>query len=206
MGPSDPGFLVVGHLNRPHGTKGEIFVWPLTDHPESTFAPGVILYLGSGDDAEPDPDLPPLRVDTVRPFRKGYLVGFGGMDDRTAAERFQGHYLLRSVEELEPPAEDELFYHELLGMRVATAEGEEIGVIREVFELRPADLLEVTRPDGRPVMIPFTREIRLAPLLVGHLPARPPQRPKRSLPPCGGCWRCRRTRMRSIMPADTPSS
>ena len=32
-------------------------------------------------------------------------------------------------------------------------------MVREVYELRPADLLEVTRPDGRPLMIPFVREI-----------------------------------------------
>lgn len=159
MGRHDPRFLVVGHLNRPHGTKGEIFVWPLTDHPESTYAPGVVLYLGSGDTGEPDPDLPPLRVETVRPFRKGYLVGFGGMDDRGQAERFQGYYLLRSVEELEPPAEDELFYHELLGLTVRTVEGTRVGVVREVFELRPADLLEVTRDDGRAAMIPFVGDI-----------------------------------------------
>lgn len=159
MGPGDPRFLVVGHLNRPHGTKGEIFVWPLTDHPESTYAPGVVLYMGPGDTGEPDPDLPPLRVESVRPFRRGYLVCFGGMDDRTQAERFQGQYLLRAVEDLEPPADDELFYHELLGMTVRTVDGARIGVIREVFELEPADLLEVTREDGRPVMIPFIREI-----------------------------------------------
>ena len=159
MGPSDPSFLVVGHLNRPHGTKGEIFVWPLTDHPESTYAPGVVLYMGSGESGEPDPDMPPLRVEEARPFRKGYLVRFGGMDDRTMAERFQGQYLLRSLEDLEPPADDELFYHELLGMTVRLEDGTRVGVVREVFELRPADLLEVTRDDGRPLMIPFVRDI-----------------------------------------------
>lgn len=159
MGRADPRYLVVGHLNRPHGTKGEIFVWSLTDHPESTYAPGVILYLGSGESGEPDPDLPPLRIDEVRPFRKGFLVSFGGMDDRSAAERYQGHYLLRALEDLEPPADDELFYHELVGLTVRTADGRRVGVVREVFELRPADLLEVTRDDGRPVMIPFVRDL-----------------------------------------------
>ena len=49
MGRVDPDFLVVGHLNKPHGTKGELFVWPLTDHPESIYAPGVVLLLGEED-------------------------------------------------------------------------------------------------------------------------------------------------------------
>ena len=176
MGRPDPSYLVVGHLNRPHGTRGELFVWPLTDHPESTFAPGVIVYLGSGEGGEPDPDLPPLRVDAVRPFRRGFLVSFGGVDDRTGAERMQGHYLLRPMEELEPPGEDELFYHELLGLRVVTTDGEPVGVVREVFELRPADLLEVTLEDGRALMIPFIREILVeADLDEGVLVIDPPE-------------------------------
>lgn len=176
MGPGDPDFLVVGHLNRPHGTKGEIFVWPLTDHPERTFAPGVVLYLGPGDTGEPDPDLPPLRVEEVRPFRKGYLVSFGGIHDRTGAERVQGHYALRAVGDLEPAADDELFYHELLGMTVRTASGELVGTVREVFELHPADLLEVTREDGRALMIPFVKEILVsADLDEGELVIDPPE-------------------------------
>ncbi len=176
MGPGDPDFLVVGHLNRPHGTKGEIFVWPLTDYPESTFAPGVVLYLGPGDTGEPDPDLPPLRVEAVRPFRKGFLVSFGGIEDRTGAERVQGHYALRSLDDLEPPADDEIFYHELLGMTVRTASGELVGTVREVFELAPADLLEVTREDGRALMVPFVKEILVeVDLDEGELVIDPPE-------------------------------
>src|SRR5690606_36202987 len=32
---ADPEHLVVGHIPKAHGTKGELFVWPLTDRPES---------------------------------------------------------------------------------------------------------------------------------------------------------------------------
>ena len=158
MGRNDPLYLVVGHLNKPHGTKGELFVWPLTDHPEGTFAPGVVLYQGTGTAAEPDPDLPPLRVETVRPFRRGFLVQFGGVADRNRAREFQGNYLMRAIDELEPRADDELFYHQLLGMTVETVAGEVVGEIVEVYELEPADLLEVKSEDRR-VMIPFLMDI-----------------------------------------------
>ena len=141
MGRDDPRFLVVGHLNKPHGTKGELFVWPLTDHPESVYAPGVVFLLGNQDDNEPDPDLPPLRIEAVRPFRRGVLVSFGGVHDRNQAELLRGRYLFLPVEELEPRAEGEVFYHELLDMEVETVDGEELGRITEVYEIRPADML-----------------------------------------------------------------
>ena len=158
MGREDPRYLVVGHLNKPHGTKGEFFVWPLTDHPEGVFVPGVVLLLGEEEANEPNPDLPPLRVDTVRPFQRGLLVHFGGVEDRNQADLLRGRYLFQSVEELAPLGEGELFYHQLLEMSVFTGEGENLGRVVEVFELSPSDLLEVRGPRGV-IMVPFANHI-----------------------------------------------
>ena len=153
-----PTHLVVGHLAKAHGTRGELYVSPLTDHPEHTFVPGVVVRAaGAGGDA-PDPDLPPLRIDAVRPFRDGWLVTFGGVEDRNTAELLRGRYLLRPLEELPEPEEDELFYHELLEMTVVTVDGEEVGRVVEVFETEPAHLLEVRRPSGGTVLVPFAAE------------------------------------------------
>lgn len=158
MGRRDPDHLVVGHLNKPHGTRGEFFVWPLTDHPERVFAPGVVLSLGEERDDGPNPDLPPLRVEATRPFQRGLLVTFGGVDDRNQAELLRGRYLYLPFEDVAPLEEGEVFYHQLLGMTVHTVDGEEVGKVAEVFEVSPADLLEVHGPRGV-VMIPFRSEI-----------------------------------------------
>lgn len=143
MGHSEPSYLVVGHLNKAHGTKGEVFVWPLTDHPEGSFSPGVILYVGDETGNAPDPTRPSLAVQSSRPFRRGYLIRLDGVETRDDAEALRGRYVLRPMAELEAVEEGEVFYHELLGMKVVTVAGEEVGKIVEVYELRPADLLEV---------------------------------------------------------------
>lgn len=153
-----PTHLVVGHVNRPHGTKGELFVWPLTDHPGLTFAPGVVVLPAGGDDRSPDPDLPPLEIVGVRPFRGGWLVRLDGVEDRATAETLKGRYLLRPIEEVEGADDDEVFYHELLEMTVETTDGREIGRVTEVYELRPADLLEV-RGRGGTTLVPFTHDV-----------------------------------------------
>jgi 16S rRNA processing protein RimM len=158
MGRKDPRFLVVGHLNKPHGTKGELFVWPLTDYPEGIYAPGVVLRMGPKDADEPDPDLPPLRIERVRDFRRGYLVTFGGVTDRNGAEALRGNYLFQDIAALEPLQEGEVFYHELLGMEVVTTSGERLGEIAEVYEVRPVDLLEVRRESGT-LLIPYLEHI-----------------------------------------------
>jgi 16S rRNA processing protein RimM len=158
MGREDPRFLVVGHLTKPHGIKGDLFVSPLTDHPGSAFAPGVVLLLGLPEGDQPDPDLPPLRVESARPFRRGWLVSFGGVDDRNQADLLRGRYLYRPAEEVEPLAEGEIFYHQLLGMHVVTVGGDDVGCVTEVYELAPRHLLEVTG-DGAQRLIPFSDEV-----------------------------------------------
>ena len=154
MDRPEPSYLVVGHLNKAHGTKGELFVWPLTDHPEGSFAPGVILYLGDDTGNEPDSTLPSVLIEASRPFRRGFLIRVKGVGTRDEAEALRGKYVLRPREELEEVQEGEYFYHQLLGMTVVTVGGEEIGEIVEVYELRPADLLEVQGP-SRTHFIPF---------------------------------------------------
>ena len=153
-----PDYLVVGHLNKPHGTKGELFVWPLTDHPEAVFAVGGRLHLGDEDGRPVHIPATELEMVDVRPFRRGYLVSFRGITDREGAERVAGRYLLRPFDEAEPPGEDEFFYHELLGLRAQTLDGQDLGQVEEVYELQPDHLLEVVGPE-RTVLIPLSKRV-----------------------------------------------
>lgn len=153
----DPEVLVVGHVTKPHGTKGEVFVWPLTDSPDQVFAPGTEMLLGNGEGHVSTPESW-VQVGSQRPFKRGVLVRFEGYGDRTAVEPLAGRYLLVPIERLEPLREDEVFYHQLLGLRVVTKAGDDVGVVREVYETEPAPLLEV-RGDGKVHLIPFTRRV-----------------------------------------------
>ena len=175
MGHSEPAYLVVGHLNKAHGTKGELFVWPLTDHPEGSFAPGVILYLGDEEGRSPDSTHATVALLSARPFKKGFLVSLEGVETRDEAEALRGRYLLRPIEELEELEEGEVFYHQLLGLEVVTEAGQVLGRVAEVYELRPADLLEVKGP-GKTHYIPFLSSIvKRVELESGQLVIDPPE-------------------------------
>lgn len=153
-GGGHPPFLVVGHLNKAHGTKGELYVWPLTDYPESHFVPGAVHLPGDEAGEHPSATLPELTIEAVRPYRKGFLASFAGVDDRTAAERLRGRYLLRPFSAIDELADDEIFYHELLGAAVVAAGGSAVGTVTEVYPVRPFHLLEVTGPGGE-VLLPL---------------------------------------------------
>lgn len=159
---SDPDYLVVGHLNRVHGIKGEFYVWPLTDHPETTYRTGARFRVSGPSGDRPSDALPSLEVEAIRPYKRGFLVKFVDIDDRTEAERLRGRYLLRPFEEAEDLADDEVFYHQLLGMSVETVGGDELGTVQEVYEVGHADLLEVRGVRGVlhvPLLASIVREM-----------------------------------------------
>jgi 16S rRNA processing protein RimM len=170
----EPAYLVVGHLTKPHGTRGELLVWPLTDHPEAVFAPGRRLLVGteSGELAEPRLE---VEVAEGRPYRKGYLVRLVGVEDRGAAEALVTRYVLVPTEELAEPEAGEVYYHQLLGLMVMTADGTVVGRVREVYETEPRHLLEVEGTE-RVHLIPFSREVvTRVDLDAGRLVIEPPE-------------------------------
>lgn len=158
MGRAEPTHLVVGLVNKPHGVKGEVLVRPLTDHPGSIFVPGVVLLPGRRESDGPDPDLPPLRIEEVRASKGMPLVAFAGVEDRDDAEGLRGLYLHVERDAVAPLEEGEIFHYQLLGMRVETLDGTPVGTVQAVYELAPADLLEVRTPRGT-VLIPFHADV-----------------------------------------------
>jgi 16S rRNA processing protein RimM len=165
---------VVGHITRAHGTKGEVFVWLLTDRPEGVFSEGETVWLGDTEGGLGE-DAIPLEVERARPFKRGLLVGFQGYPDRNAVEPFAGRYLLRPRESLESPEPGEFYYHQLLGLRVETVDGVTIGRVREVFELDPTDMLDVVDDEGKSRLIPFAeRLVRQVDMAGGRLLIEPP--------------------------------
>jgi len=155
---SAPSHVVVGHVSRPHGTRGELFVWPLTDRPETTFVAGQTLWVADAEGKLPDPAFAPIQIRELRPYRKGYLLSIDGVMTREGADPYHGRYLVRPFEAVEPLEEGEVFYHQLLGLTVMTADGAKVGTVAEVYPLRPFDLLEVDRGEGT-LLIPFQAEV-----------------------------------------------
>ena len=90
--------------------------------------------------------------------KRGFLVRFEGVHDRTRMDGLLDRYVMRAMDQIEELAEGETFYHDLLGMEVVTVEGEQVGEVIEVYELRPADLLEIRGPE-KTFMIPYISEM-----------------------------------------------
>jgi 16S rRNA processing protein RimM len=169
-----PGRLVVGHISKAHGTRGELFVWPLTDRPDAVFADGAELLLGD-EEGGVEGEFPTVVIERARPFKRGLLVKLVGRDDRNDVESLARRYLLAPFERLGALEEGEVFYHQLLGLEVVTVEGDPVGQVREVYETQPAHLLEVAGEGGKLHLIPFSAQVvRRIDVEAGRMVIKPP--------------------------------
>ncbi len=141
---TQPAFIIVGRVRKAHGIRGEVVVELISDEPDAVFASGRRVFAGtaSGDLA---PNRLELHIRSARPFNEGLLVGFDEVADRTAAETWRGRYLLLPADELPSPDDDEVYVHELLGMRVELESGEVVGTVDETYELPQGLALDVRR-------------------------------------------------------------
>ncbi|CAN5373870.1 ribosome maturation factor RimM [soil metagenome] len=154
---SDEALVIVGRVRKPQGLHGELLVEIITDDPEAVFAPGRRIHVGTVA-GEPAGDASILTVLRARPFKGSYIVGFAGLEDRTSAEGWRGRYLLAPAGELPQLAADEVYRHDLLGMRVADEVAGEIGTVADLYDFPQGLTLEV-RGGREPVLVPYRPEI-----------------------------------------------
>lgn len=143
---------VVARIGKAHGLKGEVTVQVHTESPQERFTPGAEFVT--------EPDRGTLVVRSVRLHQQVYLLGFEGFADRTAAESLRNTRLLLEEDEVADDGDDDgWFEKDLLGLSVQLRDGTVIGEVSALHTREVQDLLEVRRPDGRQVLIPFVEEI-----------------------------------------------
>jgi len=148
--------LVVGRVGRAHGIRGEVLVALRTDDPDARFAPGAVLL------TEPE-ERGPLTVVSARRHSGRYVVAFDGVVDRAAAEALTGTALVVDSANLAPTEDPDEFHDaQLLGLRVQSTDGADIGALADVVHGPGGDLLVVrlqAAGEDREVLVPFVREM-----------------------------------------------
>jgi 16S rRNA processing protein RimM len=139
--------LVVGVLAGPHGIRGELKLRPLTEFPERI--PKLKeLRLRFQDGREET-----RRVRSTRLHKEMVLVTLEGVTDRDSAEALRGASVLIDAADAHPLPEGRFYLHQLIGLRVVTPQGEELGTISDVHEFPANDVYVCGR-----YLIPATKD------------------------------------------------
>ena len=127
--------LVIGEVIKPQGILGEIKVKPYTDDVSRFQSLKEVYVCGET-----------YRVLNARIAQDAVYLSLSGVPDRNAAERLRGKFLEVKRENAAPLAEGRYYIVDVIGCRVYTAEGKDLGEIADVtsahtdiYELRAGD-------------------------------------------------------------------
>ena len=140
------GFVAVGRILGAWGVRGDIKVAPLA--PAEVLAKGRTVHL----------DAVPRVIERSRPHDNILHLKLAGIDNREAAAGLRGHYLELPESGLPHPGTDTYYHYQLIGLRVVTTTGEELGEITEIISTAGNDVF-VVRNRKREVLIPGIEDV-----------------------------------------------
>ncbi|MCE2516893.1 MAG: 16S rRNA processing protein RimM [Alphaproteobacteria bacterium] len=143
--PADGDKVCLGAIASPHGVRGMVRVKPFTENPQDIAAYGPVA-LEHGGSFE-------LRVQGIS---KGLVMTrIDGVTSRDDAEALKGERIYVTRAQLPDAAEEEVYQSDLIGLDAIDPGLGVVGRITAVFDFGAGEMLEVKRPQGKPVLLPF---------------------------------------------------
>ena len=142
--------VCVGVIAGAHGVRGDVRVKSFTADPRDLVAYGPVTDI-SGDRA--------FSLKILGEARGLLRVHIAGVDNRDSAAALGGTELYIARGDLPEAGEDEFYHADLIGLRAEAEDGEELGTVKALYDFGGGDMIEIAQPDGRGVVLPFTREV-----------------------------------------------
>lgn len=138
--------LRVGVISSTHGVRGEVKVFPTTDDP-GRFKQLKKVILDTGKETLD------LEIEHVKFFKNMVILKFKGYDNINDIEKYRGRDLLVTRDNAVKLEENENFIVDLIGIKVVTDEGQELGTLTDVLLTGANDVYEVDT-GSRKVLLP----------------------------------------------------
>ncbi|NOU76360.1 ribosome maturation factor RimM [Paenibacillus sp. LMG 31458] len=147
--------VTVGRIVNSHGIRGELKVVPETDFPER-FDKGNALIIVDSQNKQT-----PVTVQTSRLHKNMFILQFDQFSNINDVEKYKGSLLKIEAKEQQPLEEGEYYYHEIIGCKVVTEEGQELGLVSEVLTPGANDVWVVSLPKGKQLLLPVIDDVIL---------------------------------------------
>lgn len=145
--------IVVGRVRKPHGLKGELAIFPLTDDPEAVYVKGrevSLLDLGGK-------VVGTIQIEAARIYHRECLLRLENHSSRESVDAYRGLFLGVPREAMPPLADDEIYQQDLVGFAVRDEADEPLGIVSAVYDLPAGATIEVQGPQ-REFLLPYRTE------------------------------------------------
>ena len=143
--------LQIGVITTTHGVRGEVKVFPTTDDP-MRFKKLKQVILDTGKEQIE------LEVAGARFFKNLVILKFKGSDNINDVEQYRQKSLYVTRENAVPLGENEYFIADLIGLKVVSDEGEELGDLSDVLQTGANDVYVVSKENTPDLLIPAIRD------------------------------------------------
>ncbi len=141
----------IGVISSTHGIAGEVKVYPTTDDIRRfKKLKHVILDTGRGEME--------LQVEQVRFFKQMVILKFKEFQNINEVEQFKGKDLYVTRENAVRLDRDEYYISDLIGMRVVSTDGDELGILKDVMRTGANDVYMVQTPEEEELLLPAIRD------------------------------------------------
>ena len=141
----------IGVITQTHGIKGEVKVFPTTDDVKR-FKRLEKVTIDSGKkrfEAE---------IESVKFFKQFVILKFKGFDTIEDIQTYKQAKLLVDREHAVRLRKDEYFVADLIGTKVVSDEGTELGVMTDVIETGANDVYVVKNSEGEEILFPAIKD------------------------------------------------
>jgi len=127
-----PQLLAIGRVARAHGIRGRVLIAPYNAGSEG-LCRARRIWLGERE----------FEVDRAQRVTQGYLVALRGVGDRDQADALRGEEVRVDRAELPALQAGEMYAIDLIGYQVSDPQGIVRGVVEDLEEAGPQDLLRL---------------------------------------------------------------
>jgi len=147
-----PSFLAVGRVVRPHGVRGGLVAEPVSE---------AMLGLEAGAEVLLGENHTPMVFQEMRRHGQRWLLWLDGIDSREQAEALRGAEIALPLGVVPPLPEGTYYWWQILGLRVVSDEGQELGQVDEILETGANDVYSVRDMTGAELLIPAIESVIL---------------------------------------------
>lgn len=152
----EPRLIPVGKVTRTHGVRGAVKIYPYGES-LAVQEPGEKLFLPPFSGRS---KLRELTLVSIEPQGKLLRAQFREVATMDEAQGIVGQELFLPEDRLPQTEEGEYYHYQLIGLRVETVQGRQIGVLRGIIETGANDVYAVESESGE-ILIPAVDEIIL---------------------------------------------